>query len=119
MGDRRAAGDVFRDCNWKGEVARRGDLPRSVLDSSGRRDLVLAVLERLRDLLRPLETSSFVPAEVTSRKVFVVSSRGAILPLGDSRLGSEKIESNVGGRIGIRLSLCPMLKGKRHHCSRQ
>ena len=63
-----AVGEVLRECSWKGDVARLGDLPRNVLDSSGRRDFDLAALERLRHLLRPLETSSFMPGVVTCRK---------------------------------------------------
>lgn len=86
VGDLRVVGEALRECSWKGDVARRGDLPRSVLDSSGRRDLGLEVLERLRDLLRPLETSSFIPATGASRKASVVSARGAILPRGSYRL---------------------------------
>lgn len=57
VGDLRAAGDELREGSEQGDIARVLDLPRSVLDSSGRRDLVLAVLDKLRDLLRPRDTS--------------------------------------------------------------
>lgn len=74
-------GEVFREGNGNGDVARRGDLPRSVLDSSGRRDLDLPTLDELRDLLRPLETSWSGARCPASRKMSPVSLRSDILIL--------------------------------------
>lgn len=75
-----------------GDVARRGDLPRNVLDSSGRRDFGLVVLERLRDLLRPLETSSMMTETVMSRRVSAISVEGDILCVDKRRLGARWLQ---------------------------
>lgn len=70
---------MLREGSGNGDVARRGDRPRSVLDSSGLRDLEVAALDVLRDLLRPLDTSWSAARWAASRRTSPASVRGDIV----------------------------------------
>lgn len=82
-------GEVLREGSGKGDVARRGDRPRRVLDSSGRTDLALPARPELRDLLRPLVTSWSVVAWPASRKMSPASVRVTISSLSAVVIGRD------------------------------
>lgn len=97
LADGLTAGEEVREVRLKGETDRRRDLPRSVLDSSGRRFLELGML---RSRVRPREASRSVggttvilisrnesPGGAIVRLMAICEEQGVVVQPKDEKLG--------------------------------